>query len=105
MNMSVPVVCDFPMNQEIVSCLHQLRQVRLAQYRNQLADLDNTVAFVAQQMGLSDVPTGLKTDVEATIRHWQSTLEAYTTTIHIDEIEFLMELVSGDEDFAWPGNS
>lgn len=104
MKMSVPVVCDFPMNQEIVSCLHQLRQVRLAQYRNQLANLDATTAFVAEQMGLGDIPNGLKNDVEATIRHWQRTLEAYPTTIHIDEIEFLIELVGDDDDFAWPGN-
>lgn len=102
MKMSVPVVCDFPINQEIVSCLHQLRKVRLAQYRNQLANIDETTRIVADHMGYDEVPQGLKDDVTATILKWQSTLEAYPQTIHIDEIEFLIELVGDDEDFPLP---
>lgn len=102
MKMSVPIVCDFPLNQEIVSCIHQLRKVRLAQYKTQLENIDATTECVAEQMGLDSVPQGMKEDVTKTILHWQRTLEAYPKTIHIDEIEFLIDLVSDDPDFIWP---
>lgn len=102
MKLSVPVICDFPLNPEIVSCIHQLRKVRLAQYKVQLENIDATTQCVAEQMGLDTIPDGMKDDVTATILHWQKTLESDAKAIHIDEIEFLIELVADDPDFIWP---